>query len=69
MSQLFFVTVFDAFQIQTKHELCLKLLSQDGAPIPDGKLSQIMLQYKNCSHFSIQVLFPDGFATTFMKLV
>lgn len=66
---IIFNKVFSAFQIQNKGELCVKLLNQHAAPIPDGKLSHIMLQYKNCSHFSINVVFPDGFATTFMKLV
>lgn len=64
-----FLIVYSAFQIVNRNNLSVKLLNQDGAPIPDGKLSHIMLQYQNCSHFAIQVVFPDGFASTFMKAV
>lgn len=55
--------VFSAFEIENSEELDIQLLTPKKCSIAPAKLAQFLLQYKLCSDFHIEVVFPKGAVT------
>lgn len=57
------VSVFSVFQIENDDELDVQLFTPKKSSIAPAQLKQFLMQYKSCSHFHIEVVFPQGAIT------
>lgn len=55
--------VFSVFKIENDDELDVQLFTQKRSSIAPAQLKQFLMQYKSCSNFHIQVVFPQGAIT------
>lgn len=60
----YFCLVYSAFGLNTEDEIDVKLYTKDKYLIPPRQLPKLLLQFKLCSNFMIDVFFPTGAITT-----